>query len=158
MENLGVLSPHSFYLELTLDNSSEKVDAFFLECQGFQRTQEVIEICEVTSNKFGKAKKGLPVRTKIPGNVKSGNLTLRRGMSPSITLWDWFQASHDNWAKQRRNLSLTIYDPMSKGQARFELTGAWPISYQFAGVGARSTDIVIEEAEIAFEHFKRVKI
>ena len=47
---------------------------------------------------------------------------------------------------------------MSKGQARFELTGAWPISYQFAGVGARSTDIVIEEAEIAFEHFKRVKI
>ena len=55
MENFGVLSPHSFCLALTVDNSSEKVDAFFLECQGFQRTQEVIEICEVTSNKFGKA-------------------------------------------------------------------------------------------------------
>ncbi|MGB6300580.1 MAG: phage tail protein [Rivularia sp. (in: cyanobacteria)] len=158
MNTYQVLSPHCFYLELSLDNSKEKVDVIFLECRGFQRTQEVIEICEVTSNKFGAAKKGMPVRTKIPGNARSGNLTLLRGMSSSIALWDWFQSSHDNWAKQRRNLSLTLYDPASKGQARYELTGAWPTSYKFGDVGARSKDVEIEEVEIAFEEFKRVKV
>lgn len=158
MADFEALPSHKFLVELNLDNSCEKVDGIFLECQGFQRRQEVIEICEVTSNKFGKTRNGLPVTTKIPGNVKSGNITLRRCMSSSIAFWDWFQASHDNWAKQRRNVSLNILNEMSQGQARFELTSAWPISYKFTDVGARSADIVIEEVEIAFEDLRRVKI
>ena len=84
MAEFEVLPSNRFILELSLVNSSQKVDGTFLECQGFQRTQEVIEICEVTSNKFGASNKGLPVRTKIPGNVKSGNIILRRCMSSSI--------------------------------------------------------------------------
>lgn len=156
------LQSNRFILELSLDNSSQKVDGIFSECQGFQRTQEVIEICEVTSNKFGASNEGMPVRTKIPGNVKSGNITLRRGMSSSITFWDWFQASHDNWAKQRRNLSLTIFHEITDFHgkiklARFELTGAWPISYKLADVSAPGSGLEFEEVEITFEEFKRVK-
>ena len=84
MANFEPLPSYKFLVELSLDNSSDKVDGVFLECQAFQRTQELIEICEVTSNKFGKATSGMPVRTKIPGNVKSGNIILRRCMSSSI--------------------------------------------------------------------------
>jgi phage tail-like protein len=153
-----ILTAHRFYLELKLDSSSEPVDGVFLECQGFKRTQDAIEICEVTSNKWGQAKKGLVVRTKIPGNVKSGNLTLRRGMTLSMAFWNWFQAVQDGkWATQRKNASLTIYDQAAQMQARFDLTGAWPASYKIADVSARSTDIEIEEVEVAFEEFKRVK-
>ncbi|NMG10525.1 phage tail protein [Brasilonema sp. UFV-L1] len=158
MAEFEILTPHRFYLELKLDNSSEPVDGIFLECQGFKRTQDVIEICEVTPNKWGSANKGLAVRTKIPGNVKSGNLTLRRGMTFSIAFWNWFQAVQDGkWASQRKNASLTIYDQAAKEQARFELAGAWPASYKIADVSARSTEIEIEEVEVAFEEFKRVK-
>lgn len=103
----------------------------------FKRTQDAIEICEVTPNKWGRADKGLVVRTKIPGNVKSGNLVLRRGMTSSITLWNWFQAVQSGkWATQRKNAALTIYDQAGKEQARFELTGAWPASYKLADVSA----------------------
>jgi phage tail-like protein len=153
-----ILTAHRFYLELSLNDSQTPFDAVFLECQGFKRTQDPIEICEVTPNKWGKAKKGQVIRTKLPGNVKSGNLTLRRGITCSMTFWDWFQAVQEgNWAKQRKNASLTIYDQSAKSQARFELAGAWPTSYKLADVNARSTDIEIEEVEVAFEEFKRVK-
>ncbi|MEH1907951.1 phage tail protein [Nostoc sp.] len=158
MAEFEILTPHRFYLELKLDNSTEPVDGIFLECQGFKRTQEAIEICEVTPNKWGSANKGLVVRTKLPGNVKSGNVTLRRGMTFSIAFWNWFQAVQDGkWASQRKNASLTIYDQAATEQARFELAGAWPASYKISDVSARSTEIEIEEVEIAFEEFKRVK-
>lgn len=153
-----ILIANRFYLELSLDGSQAQVDAVFLECQGFKRTQDAIEICEVTSNKWGSADKGLVVRTKIPGNIKSGNLTLRRGMTSSVTIWNWFQAvGTGKWATQRKNASLTIYNQAGQEQARFELTGAWPASYKITDVNARSTEIEIEEVEIAFEEFKRTK-
>lgn len=157
MAEFEILTSHRFYLELSLDNSSQPVDGVFLECQGFKQTQEAIEICEVTPNKWGTATTGLVVRTKIPGNVKSGNVTLRRGMTLSMAFWNWFQAVQDgNWATQRKNASLTIYNQAAEPQARFDLAGAWPTSYKIADVNARSTDIEIEEVEIAFEEFKRV--
>lgn len=154
-----ILTAHRFYLELKLDGSSDQVDGIFLECQGFQRTQAPIEICEVTRNQGGgAAQKVQVIRTKLPGNVNSGNLTLRRGMTSSVALWNWFQAVQEGkWAAQRKNASLTIYNQAGEENARFELAGAWPASYKLADVNARSTDIEIEEVEVAFEEFKRVK-
>ncbi len=157
MPEFEILTANRFYVELRLDNHNEKVDGIFLECQGLKRTQDAIEICEVTHNKWGKTNKGLVVRTKIPGNVKSGNLTLKRGMTCSKTLWNWFKAVKDGeWATQRRDASLSIYDQAAKMQARFELGGAWPTSYKVADLSARATTIEIEEMEVAFETFQRV--
>ena len=156
--NPEILTAHRFYLALSLDGQKE-ADAYFLECQGFQRSQDVIEICEVTSQTWGsKQSKGLPVRTKIPGNVKSGNIILRRGMTNSTGIWNWFEKiEKGEWGKQRKLVSLSIYNQASQEVARFELAGAWAASYKIADVNARSTEIEIEEVEVAFEEFKRVK-
>ena len=146
-----ILTAHRFYLGLTLDGLKDNVDGFFLECQGFKRSQDAIEITEVTD-------KGQVVRTKIPGNVKSGNITLKRGMTNSLAIWKWFEAVQEGkWANQRKNAALSIYDQAGQEQARFELAGAWPASYKIADVNARSSDIEIEEIEVAYEEFKRVK-
>lgn len=146
-----ILTAHRFYLGLTLDGQKDNVDGFFLECQGFKRSQDAIEITEVTD-------KGQVVRTKIPGNVKSGNITLKRGMTNSLAIWKWFEAVQEGkWANQRKNAALSIYDQAGQEQARFELAGAWPASYKIADVNARSSDIEIEEIEVAYEEFKRVK-
>ncbi|MEH2423253.1 MAG: phage tail protein [Nostoc sp.] len=157
-KNLEILTAHRFYLGLDLDGQ-QSPDAYFLECQGFTRTQDVIEICEVTSQSSGSGQsKGLAVRTKIPGNVKSGNITLRRGMTNSIDFWNWFdKVQTGGWANQRKLVALSIYNQASVEVARFELAGAWPTRYKIADVNARSTEIEIEEVEVAFEEFKRVK-
>ena len=49
-----ILTAHRFYLGLTLDGQQD-ANSFFLECQGFKRTQDAIEITEVTSQTWGAA-------------------------------------------------------------------------------------------------------
>ncbi len=153
-----VLTNSRFYIELKLDGSEEPVDAYFMECKGFKISQEVIEICEVTPRRWGAAKNGQVIRTKIPGNVKTNNITLRRGMTKSTTLWKWFEAVQEgNWAKQLRNGSLSIYDQAGIQQAIFQFKGAFPISYVTTDLNSNSNDLEIEEIEIAVETFIRQK-
>ena len=153
-----ILMSCRFYLELKLDGSTDPVDAYFMDCKGFKRSQEVIEACEVTPQKWGKATYGQVVITKVPGNVKSNNLILRRGMTSSITVWNWFnEVEQGGWAKQRKNGDLVIYNQASEEQARFRFLGGWPTSFKISDVKAGGKDFAIEEMELAVEEFTRVK-
>lgn len=151
---------HRFRIELNLEGSVDNVDGTFMECRGFQYTQDVIEICEVTPLLWGtKQNKGFPVRTKIPGNNKIGNITLCRATHCSMTLWNWFdRVQLGQWAKQRQNASLTILNSKNIPNARFELGRAWPTSYKLTDISVNNTEYLIEEMEIAFEEFIRVPI
>jgi phage tail-like protein len=151
------LTTADFYLSLKLDDSIDAVDAIFMECKGFDYTQDTIEFCEVTGGRWGKASKGKVLRTKLPGNTKTANLTLLRGMTSSMALWNWFKLVEDgNWFKKRKNAVLTIYEGGSP-QARFEFTAAWPTRYRISDLKSSGQDLEIEEVEIAFEGFKRIK-
>jgi phage tail-like protein len=159
-----VLTSSRFYLEIKLNDiqgARDEIDGYFMECQGFKRTQEVIEIAEVTPQKWGKngvAKYGKVVRTKIPGNSKSDNIVLRRGLTISPTIWNWLKAVEEgDWAKQRRDGDLIIYNQGGEEQARFRFTGAWPTSYKLSGVKAGSNEFEIEEIELVVDDFIRVK-
>jgi phage tail-like protein len=154
-----ILTTCRFYLELTLkDSQIPGVDAYFMECKGFKRTQDVIEVCEVLPQKWGNASSGRMIRTKVPGNVKTNNITLRRGMTRSMVLWNWFTAVEEgSWAKDCKDGSLTIYNQAGEAQAVFQFTEAWPISYIAADLNAGSTDIEIEEMELAVTSFKRTQ-
>lgn len=154
-----VLTACRFYIELSLDGSQEPVDAYFLDCKGIKRTQEIIEVCEVTPQRWGKAgnSRGRVVRTKVPGNVKYNNLTLRRGLTCSDTIWKWFDAIQSGkWAEnQRRNGSISIYDQAGTVQARFLFWRAWATSYTLTDLNAGSNEIEIEEMELAVEEITR---
>jgi phage tail-like protein len=153
-----LLTASRFYLELTLTGGNDTTDATFLECQGFKRSQDVVEICEVAPQQWAKAKSGRVVRTKIPGNTKTENIVLRRGMTNSMTLWNWFaQVEAGKWGEQLRDGSLVIYDQAGQEQARFNFQKAWPVRYTAADVGAQSNEIEIEELEMAVETFIRIK-
>jgi phage tail-like protein len=152
-----LLTNSRFYLELSLDGSKDAFDGIFKECKGFKTTQDVVEACEVTPQKWGQASRGAVVRTKIPGNVKYTNIILSRGLSASKTLWKWFEAVEEGgWGKQRRDGSLNIYDQSGTLQARYEFSRAWPASYRVADFNAEGAELEIEEIEIAVEALKRV--
>ncbi|MGA9380858.1 MAG: phage tail protein [Phormidium sp.] len=156
-----ILTRAKFYLELKLDGSNDSVDGYFMECSGFKATQEVMEICEVTPQKWGKEGKsrGRIVRTKIPGNITYTNMTLRRGLTVSMTFWNWLQAVQDaNWAEQRRDGSLVIYNQAAEEQFRFEFKRAWPVSYTISDVDVAGGDFEIEEVEVTVEELKRLDI
>ncbi len=159
MAHPEILISSRFYLELSLDGNNQAVDGIFMDCKGFKCSQEVIEVCEVTPNKWGKAQKGMVMRTKIPGNVKINNIVLRRGLISSLALWQWFEETQKgNWAKQRKDGSLQIYNQKGEPQARFRFLNGWATSYSLSDLSASSTDYEIEELEIACEVFKRVNL
>lgn len=150
-----------FYLELHLDGSNEAVDAYFMECKGFKSSQDVIEISEVSPNKWGKNGKavGQVIKTKIPGNTSYTNMTLRRGLTVSMTLWNWLETIQDgNWAAKRRDGSLRLYTHGAEEQFRFEFKRAWPISYTITDLKSDPGEAEIEEMELAIEQLKRVKV
>ncbi|MDJ0706126.1 MAG: phage tail protein [Leptolyngbyaceae cyanobacterium MO_188.B28] len=160
MEPFEVLTNSRFYLELKLQGSNDLIDGYFIECQGFKRTQEAIEVAEVTPQKWGgkPAQSGRVIRTKLPGNTKSENITLRYGMTISPTMWKWFRmVEQGQWAKQFRDGDLTIYNQAGEVQARFRFLGAWPVSYKVGDVKADGSDFQVEELELAVEEFIRVK-
>ncbi len=157
MPHPEILTASRFYLELSLDGSNSSVDGIFMDCKGFKCSQEVIEVCEVTPNQWGKAKEGMVRRTKLPGNVKTDNIILRRGLMSSSVLWKWFEEiQKGNWAKQRRDGSLKVYNQKSEFKAHFQFFNAWATSYSLSELSASSNDYEIEELEIACEVFKRV--
>lgn len=154
-----VLTSSKFYLEIRLRGSDDRMDAYFMECQGFERKQEVIEVCHVTPQKWGSkgTTAGRIINTKVPGNSSSGNITLRRGLTLSSVMWDWFaQVEQGNWAKQRRDGDLTLYDQGAIERARFRFIGAFPIRYKISDVSAQTSEFEIEELELAIDEFRRV--
>ncbi|KAI9130413.1 phage tail protein [Acaryochloris sp. CCMEE 5410] len=156
-----ILTRSRFYLELKLEGSQDSVDGIFMECSGFQSSQEVIEVVEVTPQLWGKQgkTKGRNIRTKIPGNATYSNLTLKRGLMSSMTLWNWLQKVQDgDWAEQRREGALVIYNQGAKEQCRLEFQGAWPVSYKISDLDVKSGEHNIEEVEITVESVKRVEV
>ncbi|MGR3279150.1 phage tail protein [Acaryochloris marina NIES-2412] len=156
-----ILTRSRFYLELKLEGSQDSVDGIFMECSGFQASQEVIEVVEVTPQLWGKQgkTKGRNIRTKIPGNATYSNLTLKRGLMSSMTLWNWLQKVQEgDWAEQRREGALVIYNQAAKEQCRLEFQGAWPVSYKISDLDVKSGDHNIEEVEITVESVKRVEV
>jgi phage tail-like protein len=156
-----LLATSRFYLELQLKDSNDAVDAYFMECKGFETSQEIIEICEVTPQMWGKDGKsrGRIIRTKIPGNISYTNLTLRRGLTVSMTVWNWLEAiQQGSWAVERRDGSLTLYDQGAQAQVRFEFKRAWPVSYSISDLSVSSGELEIEELQVAVEELKRVKV
>jgi len=153
-----VLTTARFYVELTLDNSTW-ADAYFMECKGIKYSQDVIEVCEATPQRWGNATRGRLVRSKLPGNYKVGNLTLKRGMmTQSSTLWDWLLAVQGGkWGAQRRDGSLVVYEQGGSEGARFNFFRAWPLSYNFGGTTVSGGELAIEELELAIEDLQRVK-
>lgn len=156
-----ILTNSRFYLELKLNGSQEPVDGYFMECKGFKTTQQVIEISEVTSQVWGKSgnSNGRIVRTKIPGNVTYSNLVLRRGLTISMTMWNWLAAVQEGkWGEERRDGSLVIYNQAAQEKFRLEFKNAWPTSYIISDVKSSGSEHQIEEIEVVVEELKRIEV
>jgi phage tail-like protein len=155
-----LLSTSRFYLEITLNGVDQEIDGYFMECSGFERSQDVIEISEVTPQVWGASgnTKGRVVGTTIPGNTKCSNIVLKQGLSLSTTFWNWFTlVEAGNWDNQLRDGDITVYDQSATEQARFRFTGAWPVRYKLPNsFKADSSEFAVVELELSVSEFYRV--
>jgi phage tail-like protein len=96
-------------------------------------------------------REGGDMRTrKLPGRIHFGNLTLRRGISASNELYDWWRTV-ESGQTERRDLVVTLLDEARNPVKRWRLHDAWPVRYEPSALLAEGRDVAIETLEVAIE-------
>ena len=94
---------------------------------------------------------------KLPGLTRFGNVTLKRGVSTSLELFNWhLQVVRGQIANARRNVTIVVLDDAGQDVARFQVSDAWPTKYDPGDLNARGNEVFIESLELANEGIERV--
>lgn len=99
-----------------------------------------------------------PYTRKLSGMPKVGTLSLKRGISSSMEMYEWFRLVSSLGAGVpggRKNVSLIVVDEGGNDAARWDLAGVWPTKYQAGDLDAKGSDVLIETLELALETIKR---
>lgn len=112
----------------------------FTECEGLAMEREVFEIKEGGTNDF---------IYKLPGRAKQTNIRLRRGVTFSHDLWDWFQNGLRAGKVKRVNLSILVGDVSGLQVQHWDVISAWPVKYEGPELKADSIQAALELLEIA---------
>jgi len=95
---------------------------------------------------------------KVPGLTRYGNVTLKRGITQSLELFQWFQqAVQGQFPAVRRNVAVILLDSSFNEVARFVIHNAWPTKYEVGALDATGHDIAIETLELTHEGLERVQ-
>ena len=138
----------SYYFAIEVQDA---VKGYFTEVGGLGSENEIIE-SKLVNNK------GVEVVLKIPGRLKWGDITLKRGITTNLDIWDWRQLVVDGKVKDaRKNGSIVMFDSELKEAARWDFTNAWPLKVSGPAPKADGNEIGIEELTLAHEAIKRVK-
>lgn len=89
----------------------------------------------------------------LPGRVKYGNLVLKRGVTASHALWNWFKEGLYNGKVKRVNLSVIMGDAQGKRVKQWDVIGAFPVKYSSSELKSSATELSIETLELAHHGF-----
>lgn len=94
---------------------------------------------------------------KLSGLTKYGNITLKKGLTDSMELYDWRKSVEQTGAVgARKNISLILIDEEGNDKARWDIVEAWPTKYDPSDFSAKGNEVVIETLEIVHEGVTRV--
>lgn len=130
----------AFRFVVEIDGLSE---AYFTSC-----TLPALEV-EVEEEREGGFNDGTHL---LPGRVKRGTVTLRRGLAASSALLKWYlDVLQGKVQESRRQVSVILYDSVGEQVMRWDFGGAYPHKWSGPTLDAASSSLAIEELELSFE-------
>ena len=88
---------------------------------------------------------------KMPGIVKYGNITLKKGVfTNDNTFWKWQQEISMNTIK-RRTVLIKLMDEKGTITMQWQLDNAWPTKITSANLNADGNEVIVETIEMAHE-------
>jgi phage tail-like protein len=90
---------------------------------------------------------------KLPGLVKYPNVTMKRGITGNLELFDWWKAVRDGQLL-RRDVTITLLDEQRQEVQRWRLRDAWPAKLEAGPLNAQGNEVAIETLELAHEGFE----
>jgi phage tail-like protein len=128
-----------------------KLSGFFTTVGGIGSESEVVE------HKIVNPDTGETIIQKIPGRLAWTDVTLKRGVTSSIDVWEWRQQIVEGKVEDARtNCSIIAYNQANEEIARWNLDNAWPSKVTGPEMDAGSTDYMVEEMTIVHEGMSRV--
>ena len=124
------------------------VNAAFSECDGLDMTMDVKTIREGGNN---------TQQIRMVGAVNYGQVTLKRGMTSSFDLWDWFDAQqHANPQQLRTNIRgdvdvVIIAPDRTTELVRFALKKCLLTKLKAPALNAKDGVVAIEEMQLSYE-------
>ena len=127
------------------------VNGYFTECSGIGSENELIEHKVVDE-------KGRESIQKIPGRLKWQDITLKRGITSNMDIWNWRdQIVEGKVDDARKNGSIVMFDQAGDEVARWNFENAWPLKVSGPSMKADSNEFGIEELVITHEGLYRDK-
>lgn len=122
----------------------------FRECTGLGSENEVVEYKASGPN-------GEYVIKKVPGRLKWNNITLKRGITDSMDMWQWRKlVEQGKISDARKNGTITMYNQQGTAVAKWNFLNAWPSKLTGPSANASNNEVAIEELEITHEGYERV--
>jgi phage tail-like protein len=133
----------NFAVEIHVPDLNPKVcNASFAECDGLEMTMDVKTIREGGNN-------GRQIR--LTGALNFGQLTLKRGMTASFDLWDWFNAMLQRPRLRADAEVVLLAADGTTERARFILSRCLPVKLKAPVLNAKDGVVAIEELQLAYE-------
>jgi phage tail-like protein len=140
------LISYNFMLEL-----EGSVAGYFTECNGIGSEHEVVEHKVVDTQ-------GHEIVRKIPGRMKWTDITLKRGITSAMDIWDWRdQIVQGDVKSARKNATIHMMDRKYSPIATWHFTNAWPSKVTGPTMKSDSNDIGVEELVLVHEGMYREK-
>lgn len=127
-----------------------KIKGYFTECSGLGSESEVVEH-KIT------AKGDKEAVRKIAGRLKWGDITLKRGVTANLDIWDWrYLVEQGKMTDARVSGSILMYDQSGVLVAQWDVVDAWPSKLSGPSLNTESSAVGVEEVTIVHEGIKRV--
>lgn len=128
----------------------DEITGFFTEVSGLGSETEVSDHLVMGTG-------GQEVVKKIPGRLKWEDITLKRGITTNMDIWDWRKTVVEGGVEEaRRNGSIVMYDQTGGEVGRWNFERAWPSKVSGPQPKSDSGDISIEELVLVHEYIERV--
>jgi phage tail-like protein len=127
------------------------VTGYFTEVSGIGSESEVVE------HKIMGDKAKESITRKIPGRLKWGDITLKRGITANMDMWAWRKDIEEGKVSNaRKNGSVIMYTQDLQESARWNFTAGWPSKITGPAPKADGNEVGIEELVIVHEGIVRV--
>jgi phage tail-like protein len=135
-----------FEVVLTLDAPVPGItdplcNASFAECEGLEMTIEPKTVRSGGDNRR---------QIHLIGPVSYSQLTLRRGMTANLQLWNWFAAAAQTGRVSTAQGQITLWDADGTPRLTFVLAECLPVKLRGPSLHAKDGTIAIEEMQLVY--------
>jgi len=136
-------STFNFLVEISVEGIADQVcAAAFSECDGLELSIEPKTFHQGGLN---------TEQVHLAGPVSYGQLTLKRGMSQDLGLWQWFnEVMQTNQRGLRGQAKIVWQNAAQQNQMQFTLKDCLPIKLRAPALNAQEGGIAIEEMQLVY--------